>query len=129
MWPLRANTVQTISICPCVDKADAVTEKTNLATAVRIRKYGGSFGARSSATAIAHDEHGYYNVELNATDSNTPGPLLAAMSDTALMLHAYRLCNVYPEDIYDGMFGTLLALQDADASRARLDAGASAVTN
>lgn len=114
---------------PFVDKADGVTTKTGLAgsLAPRVRKQGGSFGARSSATAITHDENGYYNVELNTTDTGTLGPLRVASTDAATYVGVWEDFSVIGQEDYDAKYAAVLTMQTGSTSTtAKLAASESA---
>jgi hypothetical protein len=100
---LRQSTAVTIQMGPALDRADGVTEETALAPTVEISKAGAAFAARSSATAIAHDQNGWYRVELNATDTGTAGPLVAKFDDAATHLPVWHEFMVVPAVVYDAL--------------------------
>lgn len=124
---LRESTVATITMGPALDKTDGVTPESALTPAVRLKKNGAAAVARSSATAITHDENGYYNVEVNTTDTNTRGRLRAMFTDAATHVPVWEDFDVLAAAYYDEKYGGPLALTDGGASTATLDAGASAV--
>lgn len=126
---LRESTTVTVKVGAFVDKADGVTAKTAVTTTVKLSKNGGTLAARNSATAIAHDADGYYNVELNATDTNTLGRLKLEMSDATSYLPVWENFMVLAAGYYDEKYGAAIALTAASSTTATLDAGASAVDN
>lgn len=81
--PLRAGTTITVKVGPFLDATDGVTPETALTVAVELSKNGGAFANRNSVTATAHDAEGFYNVELNTTDTNTTGRLQLKSLDAA----------------------------------------------
>lgn len=100
---LKLSTTVTIQMGPAVDKTDGVTAETGLSPTVEISKAGAAFAARNSATAIAHDAQGWYRVELNTTDTNTLGPLMAKFDDDATHLPVWHEFIVLPAMIYDSL--------------------------
>jgi hypothetical protein len=123
---LRASTTVTVKLGPFVDKTDGVTAETALSPTVKVTKNGGTLAARNSGTAITHDADGYYNVELNATDTNTPGRLRTTVRDDATHLPVFESFNVLSAAYYDEKYAAPVALTAGAASTATLDAGASA---
>jgi len=102
---LKQSTTVTIRLGPALDKTDGVTEETGLSPTVEVSKGNGAFGARNSATAITHDANGWYAVELNGTDTNTLGPLIAKFDDAATHLPVWREFLVVPANVYDSLVG------------------------
>ena len=82
---LTRSAAVNVILGPFVDATDATTAETGLAgtMSVRVSKNGAAFAARNSAGAITHSENGYYIVPLDATDTNTLGRLVVAVSDAA----------------------------------------------
>jgi hypothetical protein len=112
---LRQSTTITIRMGPALDKTDGVTEETALSPIVEVSKNNGAFAARSSATAITHDSNGWYAVELNTTDTNTVGWLIAKFDDVATHLPVWHEFWVLEEAIYDALFAASAAGFDANA--------------
>lgn len=106
MQLLKQNTSVTIRLGPFLDSVDGVTEETGLgAMGVEISKNHGAFAARNSATATAHDAEGWYSCELNATDTNTLGPLTVKAHAAATHLPVWREFIVVPANVYDSLVG------------------------
>ncbi|MFQ6027400.1 MAG: hypothetical protein ACE5Q6_07905 [Dehalococcoidia bacterium] len=117
---LKQSTTITLRMGPALDKTDGVTEETGLSPTVEISKNNGAFAARNSATAITHDSDGWYAVELNATDTNTVGRLIAKFDDAATHLPVWHEFWVLEEDIYEALFASGAAAFDPND---RVDVG------
>ena len=104
---LRTATTVTIQLGPFLDATDRVTPESGLAgtMTVQISKNGAAFAARNSATAITYDSDGFYRVELNATDTNTPGRL-TIKSFVAGAVPVTDQAFVYGAVAYDASVGT-----------------------
>lgn len=76
---LQANTAVDILIGPFVDDTDGKTAETGLTLDVELSKNGQALANKHDATTPVHDAagdiDGYYNCELDATDTNTEGTL------------------------------------------------------
>lgn len=103
MQLLKQSTTVTIQMGPALDKTDGVTEETALSPTVEISKNNAVYAARNSATAIAHDANGWYRVELNTTDTNTLGRLIAKFDDAATHLPVWHEFTIVPADVYDSL--------------------------
>ena len=81
---LQANTAVDVLIGPFVDDTDGKTAETGLTITVDVSKNGQALAAKNDATAPTHDAagtvDGYYNCELDTTDTNTEGTLTLACS-------------------------------------------------
>ena len=101
---LKQSTTVTIRIGPFLDAGDGVTEEVGLGSmGVEVSKNHGAFAARNSATATAHDAEGWYSCELDATDTNTLGPLIVKAHASATHLPVWREFVVVPAMIYDSL--------------------------
>lgn len=103
---LKGNTAATIKHGPFVDSTDGNTAETALTISqadVRLSKNGGNFAQKNEATAATHDELGYYDVALDATDTNTYGMLTVATHETGA-LSVSDTYMVLPEIVYDSLF-------------------------
>lgn len=106
--PLRQSTAVTVKVGPMVDAGDLVTPETGLilhAAHIRLSKNGGDFAAKNDATALVHDENGYYDCVLDATDTGTLGLLTLAWTDpnAAPIRQDYE---VMPARVWDSTYGT-----------------------
>jgi len=104
---LKKDTTEVIKMGPFIDPADDTTEELALSLVVELAKAGGAFAARNSGTAITHDAEGWYYVELNATDINTNGRLVAKAQDGANHKPVSVTFYVLPVHLYD-CFNVLL---------------------
>jgi len=92
---LKQNQAVDVIVGPFIDDGDGKTAETGLTITqaeVRLSKNGGNMAQKNEATALAHDELGYYDCNLNATDTNTLGRL-------QLMIHEAGALPVYHEYI------------------------------
>lgn len=103
---LKQSTTTTIKLGPFLDISDGITEETGITPVIEIAKNNGAFAARNSATAIAHDAEGWYNVELNTTDTNTLGTLTVKSQDSSTHLPVFEKFDVVKAEVYDTFFST-----------------------
>ena len=93
MQELRQSTAITEKIGPFLDSTDGVTPETSLTILqadVRLSKNGGNIAQKTEASACSHDELGYYDCDLDATDTGTLGRL-------KLIVHEAGACPVWHE--------------------------------
>lgn len=72
------STSISVRIGPFVDETDGFTAEEGLTITqpdIRLSKNGGAFAQKSSAQTLAHDENGFYGLDLSNTDTNTLGRL------------------------------------------------------
>ncbi len=120
---LKQSTTVTLKIGPFVDRTDGYTAETALTPTVQVAKNGSAFAARNSATAIAHDADGFYNVELNTTDTNTLGVLVVKSFVVTDALPVWHEFMIVPANVWDSLFGASQLQVDATAiATAVLDA-------
>lgn len=103
---LRANTAVDVLIGPFVDSTDGDTDETGLTISqadVKLSKNGQALAQKNDATAAAHDADGYYNCELDATDTNTEGNLVLKVHESGALnvRHEY---NVMAEAAWDSLY-------------------------
>jgi len=113
---LRQSTAVDVLVGPFVDSADGDSEETGLTIAqadVRLSKNGQSGAQKNDNTTCAHDADGFYNCELDATDTNTVGQLTlwVHVAGALAVRHDYQ---VVEEAVYDALYaasavGPLLA--------------------
>lgn len=102
---LKQSTTISLKLGPFVDSTDGYTAETALTPTVKLSKAGGALAARNSATATAHDADGYYTVELNTTDTNTAGRLLATVAGSSTHLAVWGEYMVLPANVFDSLVG------------------------
>lgn len=104
---LKQSTAVDVLVGPFLDSTDGNTAEVALsltAGAILLSKNGQGRAAKNDATMAAYDSGGYYNCELDATDSNTVGQLTVTSHPSGALpvRHEYQ---VVEEDIYDALFG------------------------
>lgn len=104
---LKQSTAVTVKLGPFVDATDGVTALTALTISqadIRLSKNGGNIAQSNDATGATHDELGYYDVPLDATDTNTLGTLRVAVSESGA-LPVWQDFMVVPANVWDSFFG------------------------
>jgi hypothetical protein len=85
---LQANTAVDVLIGPFIDDTDGKTAKTALTLSqgdIKLSKNGQALAQKNDDTAAAHDANGYYNCELDATDTNTEGTLTLIVHESGAL--------------------------------------------
>lgn len=107
MIPLKYNTAgQEIPLGPFVDSTDGDTEETGLTIAntdIKLWKAGATSLANKNSGGATHMANGEYYCVLDATDTNTYGPLKVRVHVAgALAVQVY--CCVMEADAYDALY-------------------------
>jgi hypothetical protein len=105
---LRQSDAIELVIGPFVDATDGVTAETALTITqadVRLKKCtaAGDCAAsaqKNEATAASHDENGWYEIDLDATDTDTVGILKISVQESGAM-PVWLYCAVVEEAVYD----------------------------
>jgi hypothetical protein len=103
---LRQSTAVDIGIGPFVDATDGVTAETGLTISqadVRLKKNNAAWAQINDNTSATHEENGWYEKELDATDTNTCGILLIAVHESGA-LPVWHEFQVVEEAVYDALF-------------------------
>jgi len=103
---LKANTAVDVLIGPFVDSTDGNTTEDGLTISqadVKLSKNGQALAQKNDATACAFDDDGYYNCELDATDTNTEGNLVLIVHESGALAVRHEF-NVLAESAYDSLF-------------------------
>lgn len=127
---LKQSTAVDVSLGPFVDATDGVTAETGLTISqadIRLKKNGGAFAQTNNATGASHDENGYYEVPLDATDTNTLGILRVSVSESGA-LPVWRDFMVVPANVWDSFFGADKLQVHADEITAGLITAAAIAT-
>lgn len=103
MLLLKQSTTITLKLGPFLDKTDGVSEETGLTPAVEVSKNGAAFAARNSATGVSHDAEGWYEVELDSTDTNTLGRLQVKAQSSTVHLPVWHEFTVVVANTYDSL--------------------------
>src|SRR5687767_110146 len=116
MFFLRQSTAVDIPIGPFLDSTDGITAETALTISqadVRLKKNNGAWAQVTDATSATHEENGWYEKELDATDTNTVGRLLIAVHESGA-LPVWHEFWVLEEAIYDALFAASAAAFDSN---------------
>lgn len=128
MQILKQSTAVDVLIGPFVDITDGATAETGESPSVKLSKNGQTLAAKNDVTTPVHDADGYYNCELDATDTNTVGNMVLTVAASANALPIRHEFQVVEEAVYDNMFaasavGPLTAAQvNAECDTAISDA-------
>ena len=99
---LKQSTAVDIALGPFLDATDGVTPMTALTISqadVRLKKNAGSWAQKNDSTSATHEENGWYECELDATDTNTLGVLIVAVNESTA-LPVWREFMVVPANVY-----------------------------
>jgi hypothetical protein len=102
---LRQSTAVDVALGPFVDATDGVTPETALTITqaeTRLKKNNGAWAQKNQVSSATHEEEGWYEVVLDATDTNTLGILELAVY-IAGALPAWREFLVVPAAVYDSI--------------------------
>ena len=108
---LRYNTAsQEVALGPFVDSVDGVTSETGLTisnTDIKLHKAGATSLANKNSGGATHMAGGVYYTVLDATDTDTVGPLVITVQESGAL--AVRVeCEVLSQAYYDAKFGAAL---------------------
>lgn len=103
---LKQSTAVDVLIGPFVDLTDGATAETGESPSVKLSKNGQTLAAKNDATTPVHDADGYYNCELDATDTNTVGTLVLTVAASANALPVRHEFQVVEETLYDALYGS-----------------------
>jgi hypothetical protein len=127
---LRQSTAIDVSIGPFVDAADGVSVESTLTITqpdIRLKKNGGAWAQKNAAQTLSHEENGWYEIALDATDTNTLGNLLIAVNESGA-LPVWREFQVVPANVWDSFFGADKLQVHADEITAGLITAAAIAT-
>jgi hypothetical protein len=106
-WPLRESTAgQEIPLGPFIDSGDGNTAETGLTIAntdIKLQKNGATTQANKNSGGATHIATGDYYAVLDATDTNTLGPMRVKVHVSGA-LPVWLDCVVYPAVVYDALF-------------------------
>lgn len=112
---LRQSTAVDLGIGPFLDSGDANTVESALTLTqpdVRLKKNGGAWAQKSAAQTLAHEENGWYEVNLSTTDTDTLGVLLLVVHESGA-LQVWHEFMVMPANVWDSLFASDLLQVDA----------------
>lgn len=105
MQILKQATAVDVLIGPFVDLTDGATAETGESPSVKLSKNGQTLAAKSDVTVPVHDADGYYNCELDATDTDTVGTVVLTVAASANALPVRHEFQVVEEAVYDILYG------------------------
>lgn len=102
---LKQSTSVDVPIGPFVDATDAVTAETALTITqpdIRLKKGAAAWAQKAAAQTLSHEENGWYEVTLDATDTGTLGKLMLAVHEAGA-LPVWHEFLVVPANIFDSL--------------------------
>jgi len=105
---LKQSTAINVRLGPFVDAAVGDVVEAGLAIAqadIRLSKAGGVFAQTHNAAGAPYEEHGYYVVPLDTTDTGTVGMLIVAVDEAGARPVRNDYC-VLPANVFDSLMGT-----------------------
>lgn len=102
---IKQSTSVDVPIGPFVDNIDGFTAKTALVITqpdVRLKKNAAAWAQKAAVQTLAHEENGYYEVTLDATDTNTLGLMRLAVNKTGA-LPIWEDFLVVPANVYESL--------------------------
>jgi hypothetical protein len=103
---LKESTAVDVLIGPFVDLTNAATAETGESPSVKLSKNGQTLAAKNDVTTPVHDADGYYNCELDATDTNTVGNLVLTVAASANALPVRHEFQVIETAVYDALYAS-----------------------
>lgn len=104
---IKQSTSVDLPIGPFVDSTDGFTAKTALTLTqpdIRLKKNGAAWAQKAAAQTLSHEENGWYEVTLDATDTDTLGQLMLAVNETGA-LPVFCEFTVLAANVYDSLIG------------------------
>lgn len=104
---LKQSTSTDVPVGPFLDDIDGKTAETALTITqpdVRLKKGAAAWAQKAAVQTLLHEENGWYEVTLDATDTDTIGPLMLAIHETGA-LPVWREFHVLAANVYDSLFG------------------------
>jgi hypothetical protein len=104
---LKQSTSVDLPIGPFLDETDGKTAETGLTITqpdVRLKKNAGNWAQKAAAQTLSHEENGFYEVTLDATDTDTLGQLRLAVHESGA-LPVWEEFMVMPANVWDSLFG------------------------
>jgi hypothetical protein len=102
---LKQSTAATVKVGPFIDSTDGDTAEIGLTISqadVRLSKNGGNIAQKSEVSACTHDELGYYDCNLDTTDTGTLGRLQLMVHEAGALpvWHEYMVLSA---NVYDSL--------------------------
>jgi hypothetical protein len=106
MRELRQSTSVDLPIGPFVDATDGVTAETALTLTqpdIRLKKNAAAWAQKNAAQTLSHEENGWYEVTLDATDTGTLGQLMLAVHESGA-LPVFHEFSVITAEAWDAKY-------------------------
>lgn len=103
---LRQGTAVDVLIGPFTDLTDGTTSEAGESPTVELSKNGQALAAKSDVTVPVYDSLGYYNCELDATDTDTTGTLRLVVEATATAGPVFHDFTVIEQLVYDTIYSS-----------------------
>ena len=91
-------------IGPFLDLTDGATAESGETPTVKLSKNGQALAAKSDVTVPLHDADGYYNCELDTTDTGTVGTLVLTVAKSATALPVRHEFQVMDTAAFDALY-------------------------
>jgi hypothetical protein len=104
---LKQSTSVEVGIGPFLDETDGKTAETALTITqpdVRLKKNAAAWAQKAAAQTLTHEEAGWYELNLDATDTDTIGHLLVAIHESGA-LPVWQEYHVLAANVYESLFG------------------------
>lgn len=108
MRKLRQSTSVDVPIGPFLLSTDGYSAATALTITqpdIRLKKNAAAWAQKNAAQTLTHEENGYYEVTLDATDTNTLGLLRVAVNESGA-IPVWEDFEVVTANIWDTLFST-----------------------
>jgi hypothetical protein len=105
---LKQSTTVDVAIGPFLDATDGITAEIGLTLSqadVRLKKNNGNWAQKTETTTCTHEENGWYECPLDATDTGTLGILMLAVHESGAV-PVWHEFMVLPANVYDSLFST-----------------------
>lgn len=105
---LKQSTSWTGPVGPFLDESDGITPETGLTISqadIRLKKNGGAWAQSNDATGATHEEGGWYELTLDATDTNTLGVLKLSIQESGAV-PVWENFLVVSANYWDHKYGT-----------------------
>jgi len=103
---LKQSTAVDVLIGPFVDILDGAAAEVGESPSVKLSKNGQTLAAKNDVTTPVSDADGYYNCELDATDTNTVGTMILTVAASATALPVRHEYQIVEEDAYEFLYAT-----------------------
>jgi len=104
---LRQSTSVDLPIGPFLGTGDGYTPATSLTLTqpdIRLKKGAAAWAQKNASQTLSHEENGYYEVTLDATDTDTLGLLRLSVTETGA-LPVWEEFMIMPAQVWDSLFG------------------------